>query len=379
MNLEARVARWRAAAEALGLAFAPPPGGVGTGVESGALQWEMSDLDWLAACAARTGFAVAMRGDTLAGVTFAAGDGAPPERLADLVGAGIHELSIHRAPARATARTSVFGWSPSEAQPVSGEVGGAGEATIAFGGGAGESDAKSAAEAAMAQAAAAAVIVRGLCDLAPALRPGTRLELPAAGGSATAPTLCRVSHSWEAGVGGLTRFDSAPPQAPGRPRPPAVTLGHVSDVRDPAGLGRVRLTLPAFAGLETNWVAVVVPGAGAGRGLLAPPAEGDLVAYAPAGVELAEGVVLGGLYGREHPPAATDAHPPPILAETAARRRLVLDDAEHVAAIESDGSGALSIRPGVVSLSAEDGDIRIEAPGKTITIAARRINLERWS
>ncbi|WP_238434102.1 phage baseplate assembly protein V, partial [Micromonospora tarensis] len=142
----------------------------------------------------------------------------------------------------------------------------------------------------------------GVAEGDPALRPGRRIDLggvpdPVSG----AYVLTEVVHTVD-GNGHLTHFSTVPPRTAAPPTGGVVvTLGTVTDVADPDGLGRVRLTLPAYGDLDAGWLAVLCPGAGRGKGLVALPDPDDTVLVVLPGGEPAAGIVLGSLFGAVEP------------------------------------------------------------------------------
>ena len=73
------------------------------------------------------------------------------------------------------------------------------------------------------------------------------------------------------------RHSLAPPaQPPVHPQSTA-TLGLVTNVNDPEGLGRIRVKLPSYSDLESEWLEVVLPAAGADKGFIALPDVDDRV------------------------------------------------------------------------------------------------------
>lgn len=131
-----------------------------------------------------------------------------------------------------------------------------------------------------------------------------------------------------------------------------VTIGIVTNNKDPDGLGRVKTSLPWLADqVESDWARVVSPMAGAGRGMYFLPEVNDevLVAFEHGNPDTP--YVLGGLWnGKDKPPESN-----------------------------SDGKNdrrAIRSRSGnVIRLTDTDGDAKIEiidSSGKnTIVISAK--------
>ncbi|WP_142239340.1 phage baseplate assembly protein V [Mycobacterium sp. ST-F2] len=157
----------------------------------------------------------------------------------------------------------------------------------------------------------------------------------------------------------------------------AITLGTVTDVADPEGLGRVQVCLPAYGDPDVGWLAVLCAGAGKKRGLVVLPDVGDTVlvalSHGPVG-----GVVLGGLFGGEEPPdAGVDGGKVKRWSlHTDDGQRIVVDDGAHMITVANRGGSTLSLAPGKVTLHAET-DLDITAPGKTITIKAKAVEFMR--
>ena len=80
----------------------------------------------------------------------------------------------------------------------------------------------------------------------------------------------------------------------------------VSEVKDPAGLGRIQIQLPADAGGAKAWARVVSP---LGRSLTALPLDiGDEVVVAFESGDITRPIVLGNLWnGADSPPESADA------------------------------------------------------------------------
>ena len=76
--------------------------------------------------------------------------------------------------------------------------------------------------------------------------------------------------------GYLTEISSEPPASRGKPRGAIAAYGIVTRIDDPDRLGRVRVTLPTYGDLETEWMGANA-GAGAGKGLVTLPDVDDQV------------------------------------------------------------------------------------------------------
>ena len=157
-----------------------------------------------------------------------------------------------------------------------------------------------------------------------------------------------------------------------------MTLGRVTGIHDPDGLGRIQVTLPAYGELVTGWLQFLSPGAGANKGLVAPPDAGDLVLLLVDQGDPAQAVVLGSLYGERGLPEGHD-----VLGKDAAfcfmtpgGQRIRLDDGTKTVRVENSGGSVLEMGPRAVKLHAA-GPLTIEAPGEKIVIRAKFIDFDR--
>lgn len=87
-----------------------------------------------------------------------------------------------------------------------------------------------------------------------------------------------------------------------------LTIGIVTNNKDPDGIGRVRVKFPALSDQEESWWArVVTPGGGANAGLMMMPQIDDEVLVGFEHGDLRRPFVLGGLWGtKARPPTASE-------------------------------------------------------------------------
>lgn len=179
--------------------------------------------------------------------------------------------------------------------------------------------------------------------------------------------------------GFLTTFTTEPPRRPAPvPATAVLTLGVVTDVDDPGGLGRVRVRLPAHGDVDLGWLGVVCPGAGKGRGVVALPDVGDTVAVAYPHRDPVNGVVIGSLFGTIRPPD------PGVVRDRVRRwsmrtgggQQVVLDDDAQVLRVENNEGSFMELGPRRARLHCET-DLVIDAPGRSLTIRASSVEFER--
>ena len=213
----------------------------------------------------------------------------------------------------------------------------------------------------------------------PQLRPGARVHVSGVAGPLCGEyVLASAKHTLDADRGYMSEVSTVLP--PPRPKVmgTTMTLGQVSQIDDPDKLGRVQVTLPAYANLETDWLMVLAPGAGKGKGLVAQPDIGDLVLLLLDKGDLAQAIVLGGVYGEAGLPEGQD-----VLGEGASfsfmspgGQRIRLNDAANSVRLENSGGSLVEFTPEAMTLSSKT-PLTIEAPGQKILIRAKFVDFER--
>jgi uncharacterized protein involved in type VI secretion and phage assembly len=202
------------------------------------------------------------------------------------------------------------------------------------------------------------------------LRPGVRVRvtglLP---GVETAFVLASVRHTLDAQRGFLSELSSELPATRLRAPSLAMTPGRVTQVDDPERLGRIKVALPAYAELESDWLQWMAPGAGRAKGLVAPPDIGDLMVVLLDPSDPAQAVVIGSLWGESGLPEGFSFLSP-------GGQRVHLDDAAQRLRLESADGSCLELAPGRTLLQSS-GPMTLEAPGQRLTIRAQFIDFER--
>lgn len=213
------------------------------------------------------------------------------------------------------------------------------------------------------------------------LRPGRLVEILGADEAANGRfVLMSAIHTVDSHRGFVTEIDSRPP-APALPEMGTIgTVGEVSQIGGPNG--RIKVQLNAFEAerdIETEWLSVVVPGAGADKGFVILPEVGDTVFVLLTSNFTGQGVVLGGVYGSGNPPddgVSMLGKRERFLWRSREGQSIRMDDGRGTLVMENRDGSVIELAPNQVRLIA-DGDLEIAAPGKTITIRGNQINFEQ--
>ena len=236
-----------------------------------------------------------------------------------------------------------------------------------------------AAQAELDRRAAHGTTLRGVADGDPRLQPGAQVVLeevvPALAGRYS---LTRAVHLIDGPRGFVTEISTAVPP----PLSPAggviATLGIVSRIDDPERVGRVKVRLPAYDALESAWLHVVSPGAGAEKGLMAVPAVDDTVLILCSDRDPGAGLVLGGLYGMAGPADsgvegnATQRY----IFRTPGGQQVQLDDEHQTLALQDQSGSRIELSPDRLYLHAA-ADLELEAPGRSVIIRGQHIDFQR--
>jgi uncharacterized protein involved in type VI secretion and phage assembly len=177
-----------------------------------------------------------------------------------------------------------------------------------------------------------------------------------------------------------------PPESSGRFF--GVTVGVVTDNRDPDDLGRVKVKFPWLSDRdESNWARVVAPMAGKGRGAFFLPEPDDevLVAFEHGRAEFP--YVLGGLWNGldKAPESNTDGKNNHRTIKSRAGMVLRFDDtpgAEKIEILDKDTTGKTSIvidrAHGTITIAAPSG-ITVRSDGGRLTLEGKGITIRSSS
>ena len=191
--------------------------------------------------------------------------------------------------------------------------------------------------------------------------------------------LTAVTHTIDSTRGFVSELSSVPPAPPDSlARPTEATLGIVTKEADPQNEGRVRVSLPAYGDVETEWMQLLSPAAGGSKGLIILPGVGDRVLVLLANAEPAEGIVLGGLYGPAGMPdsGVEGGNTQRYTLLTAGGHRVQLDDAAKTVRVEDSHGSFVELSPEKVVVHAQTR-LELDAPGQAVVIRGASIDFER--
>lgn len=206
-----------------------------------------------------------------------------------------------------------------------------------------------------------------------------------------------VSHVTVSGASDRSVLGVTRPSA-GTGAGPDVVTAVVTNVKDPDGLGRVKVKFPVLdSSLESWWARVVQVGAGPGRGLFVLPEVGDEVLVLLAGGDLGQPYVLGGLHnGRDKPALGQDAHVDGTdgrvtrraftsrtgmyveLVEKPGEERIVLSDKDgkqRVALVQKPDAAVEIVSSGPVNVTAQQ-DVTCTTETGRVTLHGKDVVLE---
>ena len=157
----------------------------------------------------------------------------------------------------------------------------------------------------------------------------------------------------------------------------------VSDINDPDGLGRVKVTLPwapdSGGSRYDSWARIATLMAGNNRGTWFIPDVGDEVLVAFEGGDPRRPFVLGGLWnGTDAPPESMDGAGKNFIKVIRSRNgvKITLDDndGQEKLILETPGGQKMTMKdgPGAVEIVDSNGNsVKLETSGITVTASAK--------
>jgi phage baseplate assembly protein gpV len=226
---------------------------------------------------------------------------------------------------------------------------------------------------------ARAVVFTGVAGGNPELRPGARVKLSGVSKQVAGQyVLASVTHSIDRSRGFVSELSSEPPPPPPRSRTAVASWGTVTRVDDPEAMGRVKVALPTMNSIESDWMFVVCPGGGTGKGLIVMPDVDDQVLVLFVDRDAAQGIVLGGLCAGANPPdfGVIDGSIMRYNVCTRGGHKVRLDDQHKLLRVEDASGSFVELAPDKVTLHAQC-DLEISAPGHQIVIQGSHIDFRQ--
>jgi len=340
------------------------------------VQHRRSDFDLLLDAAERAGSYVRLDAGCLRSYPIApAGESKELE-----LGVELREANVTLSEVDAASSVAVRGWDPHRVRAYHGTAksasAGAPEVTVTNVIVRSDGQADAFARSQIERRAAAGSVLVAVAEGDTALEPGLCVRLRGLGSAYGGPfriTLAR--HRFTPAFGYIVELSSALPAAHAPPQNASATLGIVADVRDPEGLGRLKVRYPALDDAESDWLQMLAAGAGGKKGLVALPAVDDLVLVLGVDDDPAHGIVLGALYGSGGLPGERPKAFKGYAFYSPGGHMIELDD-EGSLLVRASGGSSLELGRKSTTLHSET-DLVIEAPGRTITIAATLVEIEK--
>ncbi|MCB0108636.1 MAG: phage baseplate assembly protein V [Caldilineaceae bacterium] len=334
------------------------------------VQHRQNDLELLVETAAYSGLYLAVREQTLHLFTLAGDGTVVPLHL----GEALLEARVEVNADAVAGNVVAGGWNPlqvtnfseSATQARSGrhigiQIGGSGIAALVNEAMPTRAHALALAQAELDYQQGCAVTLWGVAAGNTALQPGIPVEISGIAAHLTGQyVLTAATHLIDGEVGFVTEVNTLPPALHRRPQSTVATFGVVTQVDDPDHLGRVQVRLSAFQDVETDWLGVLMPAAGANKGLIALPNVGDTVLVLLTHENPGQGIVLGGLYGEQRPPdsGVTRNNVRRQTWVTPNGQRIQLDDDRNLIRIENGSGSYIELSRGDVIIAGQAIDFR---------------------
>lgn len=156
--------------------------------------------------------------------------------------------------------------------------------------------------------------------------------------------------------------------APGKEA--GLSIGVVSDRKDPDAIGRVKVRFPTLADRESDWLPVAMPFGGSkpeAHGFFWVPEEGDHVVVGYENGDPKSGIVLGSIYSKALKPPVNDRDV-----------RMIRTTKNHVIKIEeTPGSIQLLTAKGQkIVLDDQSGDVHVEGTTSVSIKGAQTVTIE---
>ena len=356
------------------------------------VQHRQSDFEFLASLTERCGLYMTMREGELHLITLEGTGDAVPLRLGrNLLDARVEvngDQVVDEVKATGWDVSKAEGHSGSAASPQSGRnvlqevssasVGGSGKRALVDEAAPTDDHAEALAQAEFDLRTARSVTFYGVANGDAAFMPGMPVEVEGLAAEIDGTyVLTSVTHTLDTVRGFISELSTAPPAPSPRPHASMATLGVVTRVDDPDGKGRIRVSLPTFGDVETDWLGVLCPAAGPGKGLIALPDVDDKVLVLSIDGDPGRGFVIGGLYGTTEPPdtGVEGGSIKRYTLVTPGGQLVRLDDDKNLLRLETKTGNFVELAPGLLRLHATT-NLTIEAPGRNIILRGAAIDFE---
>lgn len=164
-----------------------------------------------------------------------------------------------------------------------------------------------------------------------------------------------------------------------------IVIGVVSNLKDDASLGRIKVRYPHLGNVESDWARLSSPMAGSQRGTFFRPEVGDEVLVAFEHGDPRRPYILGSLWSQEDRPPPDDGDQGGNnwrFIRSRSGHIILLDDTpgkEKIELIDKDGKRRVTIdsasTPPKITVISEIGDIDIKAPKGQVLIEADSITV----
>ena len=221
----------------------------------------------------------------------------------------------------------------------------------------------------------------GVTEGNPALMPGTPVQIEALPAPYSSRyVITSATHTIDHEGGFTSEISSVPPRLElgDRTPNPVMAPGTVTQVNDPQRLGRVRVSLPTYNNLESEWLQVVHSGGGKNKGLIILPSVGDEVLILLSHGDPAQAVIIGGLFGMEGAPdsGVEGSTTRRYSLFTPGGQTIQLDDESESILMKDSNGNSVRLSPEHVRIHSEV-DFEIDAPGRAVTIRGNTIDFEQ--
>lgn len=243
---------------------------------------------------------------------------------------------------------------------------------------------------------AAKLVYRGTVKGNVELSPGVLFQSSALDGKCGVKSVITYTrHSISADGSFRTEFSTEVPEKITPPSFTSILPGVICAIDDPIHRGRVRVQFPTLANIKSDWMNVVMPGAGAKKGLVMVPSKDDTVMVALSHEDASKGIVLGGIYTKDQKPESfgvNEKQTESYLLHTRGGQSLSLSDDGNTIRLKTDNGCSICMcqEKKITRIENSDGsfvemnqnqtivhsvgDLILEAPGKSVEIRGGTIN-----